>query len=433
MQQDYFKENQMNLIRNSSIYVLCSYVEAAIPFFILPILSFYLSVYDYGIISTYEAIFAILVTIISMSTHGSISVNYFKLPPDRFKVFVGNVIIFISLISLVFILLMNAFGFLLMDLLAIDFSSWGYVVVIASLGQAIFLNSQSILQMKEKPLMFSIVTLSKTLLNFSCSLLFVIYFHLSWEGRLGGMCATFILFGLIGFYILFKETTFKLILKKEDVKEILSFGIPLLPHALAAWVVFSLNKLFIANRVGIEETGLYSLAYQISMSINIFAASFNKAWAPYLFKVLSNGSEKEKIKVVKITYLYFIFIHFLCVILYSLSPLLLNLFFNPSYHGSLKYIPWISFGLAANGIYLMVTNYIFYVKKTYFLTYATVFSALLHITLNYCVVDTYGALGCAISMMVSFYVYFVLVFIIAQKLNPMPWLFWRKKYVVKYA
>ncbi|MBL8677370.1 MAG: oligosaccharide flippase family protein [Alphaproteobacteria bacterium] len=224
-----------------------------------------------------------------------------------------------------------------------------------------------------------------------------------------------------------------MVLRKEDIKEILTFGLPLLPHALAAWVVFSLNKIFIANRVGMEEAGLYSLAYQISMSISIFASSFNKAWAPYLFRVLKDDSEREKIKVVKITYFYIIFIHLLCVMLYLCSPLLLNLFFNPSYYGSLKYIPWISFGLAANGVYLMVTNYIFYVKKTYFLTYSTIFSALLHITLNYCVVDTYGALGCAISMMVSFYVYFLLVFIIAQRLNPMPWLFWRRKRVIEYA
>jgi len=66
-------------------------------------------------------------------------------------------------------------------------------------------------------------------------------------------------------------------------------------------------------------------------------------------------------------------------------------------------------------------NYIFYLKKTHKLVSITFFSGFLHIVLSYFLIKENGPIGAAQATTISFFVTFILVWILSSKLYSMPW------------
>jgi O-antigen/teichoic acid export membrane protein len=75
----------------------------------------------------------------------------------------------------------------------------------------------------------------------------------------------------------------------------------------------------------------------------------------------------------------------------------------------------------------MVTNYIFYEKKTYILAWVTFANAVLSVCLNLFLIQKYGAMGAAYTFLITNFSIFVSVWILSNKVYPMPWFsFWKK-------
>ncbi len=104
-----------------------------------------------------------------------------------------------------------------------------------------------------------------------------------------------------------------------------------------------------------------------------------------------------------------------------ISPWVITHFLNERYLDSKEVIPWIAFGYAFQGMYFMVVNYIFYEKKTYILAFVTFTSGIIHVILSYTFIHAYGAIGVAYATTLSFFIMFVMVWILSSKIYPMPW------------
>jgi len=97
------------LFKNTFIYTGSNVINKAIPFFLLPIVTRYLTPTDYGIVATFNVLLAVMVVFVGLSMHGAINVNYFKLTKEELREYIGNVFIilftnFILIFIIVFFL-----------------------------------------------------------------------------------------------------------------------------------------------------------------------------------------------------------------------------------------------------------------------------------------------------------------------------------------
>ena len=212
---------------------------------------------------------------------------------------------------------------------------------------------------------------------------------------------------------------------KTYVKDALVFGIPLIPHAFGGWVITWIDRIFINSMVSVAATGIYTVGYQVGMIIGLLAISFNRAWTPFLFEKLKENNSASKLRIVKFTYLYGVGIIVLALALSLVAPWFLEFFVSKDFHCAYKYVFWIALGYAANGMYFMVVNYIFYVKKTYILAWVTFFSAGINIVLNYFFIKANGAIGAAQATTITFFISFILTWILSARVYKMPWLLYR--------
>ena len=414
------------VLSNSIIYVLGDVINKAIPFLMLPILTKYLTPEDYGVIASFGAFVGFLTIFIGLSLHGAINVEFFKLKKEELRVYIVNALLILGVTTGVAFIFVFLFDSILSEKLLLE-KEWLYVAVLVSLSQFITLLNTTLWIAEQKPKAYSLYQLSQTFLLTSMTVLLVIGYGYGWEGQILAMTIGSIGFALISLFFLEKRDYFTFEYNKKDIKSLLNFGVPMIPHQLAGWIRTSGDKILLISMVGASSTGLFTIGYQIAMIMTILVTAFNKAWTPYLFSQLNKEDNREqKIKIVKYTYLYFILVFLLFIILYFVSELIFKYLLDEKFLESMKFVVYILIANMFNGMYLMVVNYLFYVHKTKELAKITFSVSMGHLLMSYLFINYYGAIGVAYSGVISMFLTFLAVWFYSNKYYAMPWNIWSK-------
>ena len=82
---------------------------------------------------------------------------------------------------------------------------------------------------------------------------------------------------------------------------------------------------------------------------------------------------------------------------------------------------WVALGFAFNGMYKMVSVYIFYLEKTMIIALMSFGVAIVNIILNFVLIPDYGMLGAAWATMAAMALQFIVTWMISARLMKMPW------------
>jgi len=418
------------LLKTLSIYTFGNIFNAAIPFLLLPILTNFLNPTDYGIIAIFQVVLNFTNPVSGLSINGAITRQYYfvKDKPKEFTSYVSNGVALSGIASTIILLLFYLFADPISGLT--DFpKEWLWVVVVCSFSHNLIEIILSIWRVKFKAKQYVIFRIIRTLMEMGLTVLLITLVNSSWESRIEAQLYISLFFALIALFFLLRQGffTIKFSVNKTIIKDLLMFGVPLIPHAIGAVFISMADRLFLTNMINIEETGLYAVGFQVAQVIALIQTSFNQAWVPFFYSKLKEEKKSTNVKLVKITYLYFAIMLVLVLILTLFSPYIYAVFIGDKFSESIKFVFYISLGFAFNGMYKMLVNYFFYLKKTSFIGGITLFTALLNIFFNYYFILEFGAIGCAIATALSFFIQFLLVWYFSLKVYPMPWLYFIKK------
>ncbi|MCX8059005.1 MAG: oligosaccharide flippase family protein [Spirochaetes bacterium] len=408
-----------SLFKTSSIYTITSIINSAIPFFLMPILTRYLSPEEYGITSMFLMLVSIISVFTGLSVHGAITRVYFE-KKINFKEYVANC---------VFILFISSFITFIIVLLFLDFiykysgvpKIWILVAVIFSFLQFLILSNLSIYQVQKKAKYYGLIQIGQSFLNVIFSVILVVLLKMKWEGRIIAIFLATLFFGLISVFNLLKNFI-EWRINIEYIKDALNFGLPLIPHTLGGILDIVSTRFIITNLLGLEKTGIYTTAVQISMIINLFIESFKNAYNPWLFEKLSLNNESIKFKIVLFTYIYFILVIIFSIIFGFFAPLFIKYLLGKKFQLSSSIVFWLCIGNAFNGMYYMVAIYIPYVNKNYFLAIVTFLTGLLNIPINILLIRKYGLIGASFSYLIIMIIKFLFTWMLSSNIYKMPWL-----------
>jgi len=408
-----------SLFRNSSVYTLANILNASIPFLLIPILTKRLSTEDYGIIAMFTIMINIVSPFVGLSIHGAIGRKYFS---SNFNLarYVGNCFFILFLSTLLVLIIVSIVKSELAHYTKIP-ANWLYAIVMISFSQFISLSLLTIWQVSLKPFYYGILQFAQTLLNFGLTLYFVIYLNQNWSGRLRAQLISFGMIAVLCLFILIKKKLISFEFNRDDITHALKFSLPLIPHTVGGIVISMTDRILITNMVGVNETGIYTVAFQVGSVLNLLTSAFNNAYVPWLFDKLNNISNEWKIKIVKFTYMYFICLFVIAISAMLILPIFLSFFVGKDFQSAGGYAVWIILGYVFNGMYLMVTNYIFYVERTKLLAWITLCSSLINIPLCYYLINLNGAIGAAQATTVVFFISFILTWKLSASVYKMPW------------
>jgi O-antigen/teichoic acid export membrane protein len=411
----------MTLKKQILSYSSVNIINAAVPFLLLPILTNYLLPSEYGILSLFQLLMAICLPLLLMNTNSLIIVEYSKFSEKEFRQLITSILLitFASffLIELLFFILQNS----IKEFFKIE-DTYIFLLPLFVLFQAIPTIVPIIYQAKKEPLKFGKYKISMTIINIALSLIFITILDMKWEGRILGISLSFLIFTIIGIFILYKNNLIESKININSIKNSLNFGLPLVPHSIAGIFLSMSDRIFIANMLDVSSVGIYAIAFQISSAISIIMLSINQAWAPNLNEKLnSNPTFAEKVKIVKQTYKIAIIMIIITIIFILFSPLIYNLFINEKFYAGVSITIFLSIAFLFKGFYFLVTNYIFFLKKTKYLSMITILSSIIISVLNYFLIPKFGIMGSSIATLICWILQFLIVFYLANKLYKMPW------------
>ncbi len=409
-----------SLVKSFSVYTISGILSAGIPFLILPILTHHISTEDYGLLANYKVIFSLVMPLMGLSVAGALSRMYYERDKIDFPVYLSNGLILLLINSLVIGAILFGFRATIFELTQIS-SKWLLAALIISLGYNISLMILTIWRLQNRSFSFGVLNVFRSLLNFGFSLFFVITLLHSWKGRIEGELIAVLFFAVLSVWFLYKGKWLKFKLSKKYIKDILQFGLPLIPHSLGAVIIAFSDRILITKYVGLSSTGLYAVGSQVAAILLILFSSFILAWIPWLYEKLKKNNSEDKKKIVKITYSYFAILFLLAVLLQLFAPVLFRIFIGEEFQTAQTFISWLVFGLAFNGMYRIVVPYLFYLKKTYIVGIVSISVAILNIGLNILLINRSGAIGAAQATCVSFLLQFLIIWFISGKHFKMPW------------
>lgn len=413
----------MTLVKNSAVYLLSNIINAVIPFLLLPVLTRYLTPSEYGQVAMFQMLISGLGAFVGLNAVGAANRKYYDsgCSITLLREFNGGCFqILIASTGVLFLI-----GFLFTDILVYFLSIpsyWIYAALMFSAGSFMISLRLGQWQIRGEAFRYGVLQISTSLLNMLLSLLFVVSLNFGSQGRVDGQVIAIGFCAIVATVSLYKDKLIKLLVwRPEEIKSALSFGVPLIPHIFGFFLLASVDRFVINQKLGLSYAGIYMVAVQVSSAFNIVFDAINKAFVPWLFETLKRDQWHEKVKVVRSTYIYFVLLIIVSPLPFILGPWLLVLIAGEEYRDAGKVIGWLCLGQIFGGMYLMVTNYIFYAKKTMQLSLVTISSGLLNVGLLFLLIESFGLQGAAMAFVLSKLIQFLGTWFLATQVVTMPW------------
>lgn len=410
------------LFRHSIVYVLAIIAEKAIPFLLLPIMVTYLSTTDYGILQNYIGLQQILMAIVGLGVAGAIGVSYYKNSREENAENVTNVLVWGVVSILVLFTLITLFNGVINRNYNLPYF-WQLIAVAHSFAAFIFLLYTGMLRLEKRPVSFGIINILKTLAEFSISIYLIVVIGMKWDGRIIGMLISFGSFSVICMFLLYRKGYLIFKFKKKVLWDLLMFGLPLIPFTLSQMLRTFLDKGFITHFEGIDENGVVGLAMNFGMLMYVVTFAFSSTFNPTLYEKLSHPQSQTKGRLVRIIYLYSLLLLILTGLLYLLSRFFIIRFIKPEWIGAIPYIFWILLSFAFNGIQTIVSQFIYFAKRTKVLASISITVNLFHIILSYFAIQWLGTIGIIYVLCLSSFAGMAVTWVVSNRIYPMPWVY----------
>lgn len=417
-------EREARLLAGSAVYLASNVLNAAIPFALLPVLTRYLPPAQYGEIAMFQTLLGALGAFVGLNVVGAAVRKYYDGPDAsaQLRDFIAACLQILLASTVVVFTVLWVFRDVLSGWLGIDTRWILWSVGVSAMSMVIQLRLGQ-WQIRQQPLRYALFHVSWSLVNVALSLLLVVVLGAGAAGRIEAQIVAASAVTVAAIVLLRRDGLLALwTWQPSYLKEALHFGVPLVPHVAGIFLIASVDRFVINGELGIAAAGVYMVAVQLASALGLVFDAINKAYVPWLFERLRRDDAHEKRQIVRNTYVWYAVILAGAALAFVVGPWIVTLVAGPRYAAAGQVIGWLALGQGFGGMYLMVTNYVFYSKRTGLLSLATTACGLLNVALLIVLTRAMGLQGAAIGFAASMGLRFLLTWWVAQKRHPMPWL-----------
>lgn len=366
-----------------SLYSLFSFINQGASFLLLILLANYIQPAEYGMLSMFNTLVQLVTFFIAFSTSGYISVSYFRKEFQEFRSDFSSIMLLGGISIIMVVTVFGIFHTSISNVLNIS-APFVWLSLVICGTQFLHNVNLDIIRIQEKVYTYGFFSCACAGLNFVLSLILVIGFNLSWQGRVYAQLIVMLVFGFIAIILFYKGGYLTCHVSTGRLKTIALWGLPLIPHLASNWIKQGCDRLIINSNYTIEELGIFSFALNLTSIITMVGFGFNQVNSVDIYKILGSKEydnisklkmlNKQRWNILKIYAVAYIVIVVGCV---WGVPILL-----PKYSGSVLYFIPLSiygFGVCA---YLLYCNFLFYYGENRKIMMITFCSSVLHLLLS---------------------------------------------------
>lgn len=421
------------LFTHSFLYALGPQIPKVVGIFVLPIITKYLTPFDYGIfgiISSYTGLIGGLqelgLSILLVNAFYKYRKN------DRWKIIWKQIYGYLISWSICYSLLLGLFLYIIIPEEAAT-NRWNIIMLLCS--QVILFNitvmiGGRLFQMLEKPGYISLIIAITGSLTVFLNLYTIAYLKMGYMGwYISRFIATFVSFLLYVFPILW---TYQLIpifkFRPRFLVRNLKIALPTIPHNYSTYLLNSSDRMVMDNlNVKLEDLGVYNLGYTLGSYIDVIGGAIGMAVGPLHIKLLAKNTSKSKQDIK--TLIFFLQVSFILgtflVALWS-KEIFQILISNPNLEGAYVFAVVIIMGYAYRPMYWAAVNQLFYKEKTSQLWKISFIAGVSNVVMNLIFIPIYGIIAAPFTTFISLmYLGFSCFFLKAYKeMNTIQFYHW---------
>ncbi|MBA2500483.1 MAG: polysaccharide biosynthesis C-terminal domain-containing protein [Chitinophagaceae bacterium] len=391
------------LLKNSAIYGILPQLPKLASFFVLPLITPYLTGVDYGIIGVLSAYIGAL-SAFHLLGFLVVVTNSFYHHPNQYKWFWRQVYGFLWLWSFVYFAIVAVIIYYTLPVEAYP-HRW------AIIGMKIFpllmfgvsdMLASTYYRLNHKALPIATRSLFAGLVAMALNYYFIAELRMGYMGWITSEFITHIISGILFFIPVYKHWKLTPIFnfKRRLIKRALKISLPVIPHAYGSYLLNSSDRVVMERlNVSTAQIGLYSLAYNFGAYMNTITLAMNQAIGPNLIELIKKNKWREYENVI------FFFQSFMLFTCFSLSiwiPQWLPLLIRNKELLDITYILVILImSYSFKPIYIGCNQVVFYFEKTNILWRITFVAGIINIILNLIFIPIFGINAAAVNTFIS--------------------------------
>jgi O-antigen/teichoic acid export membrane protein len=249
-------------------------------------------------------------------------------------------------------------------------------------------------------------------------IILVVAFHSGVKGVFVGVLVGHGVAALYGLAVIGEHLRGRLV--RRDLHAMLSFGLPLVPTAVAMWAITFIDRVLLRKLTNLGEVGQYAVASRVSGALTLGIVGFQLALSPFILSIYSRDPEAEKVVRAHV-------LKYLTVAL-SFAGLVLTLFARellavvaPGYHDAYRPVGLLVLAVVAYGIASVVMSGISLARRTMWFALISGVAALLNVAACFALIPSTGMIGAALASVVGFGFLAAAYYGAAQRLYPTPY------------
>ncbi|MDR6225549.1 lipopolysaccharide biosynthesis protein [Desmospora profundinema] len=210
---------------------------------------------------------------------------------------------------------------------------------------------------------------------------------------------------------------FTLAVEQRHVRNLLSYGIPLLPALLAFWVMNAMSRPMIYHMVSPEEAGVFGLAVRFASVIALLTAAFQLAWRPFSVSIKDREDAQRIYSLLGRSFLV-IGTFFILFLTFFIEPIIKIVAGNKDFFDAYPYVWMLALGTVLNTMHLIVGVGLLINKETKAISKTFMAAAPLYFVGNLLLLPLIGAWGTGIMTVVTYLFAFLSIYRKGQKIYP---------------
>jgi len=413
-------EKITGLAKSSLIYGLGNYGVKLVGFLLIPVYTRYLLPADYGVMAMVSAFGQALFIFLNLGQSTALFRFYYDddSAEGRERVIAGSLWIALVISTPVALLMLALSGTIAGPLLGESAQAGLVAVGILTVACRQLLRLPfAVLRADERDTRYATWSIARTGLSAVLAIVLVVGFHMGvWGVLLSQLLAEAICCVILVPPI---ARSLRAGWVGTEMREQLTFGLALVPGAMAAFTLDLSDRFFLRHYSDLEQVGLYSLGYRLGEIIFFVVAAVQLAWPQFVFANRKAPNAKELYSYATTYYLAGML--FLVLGLSALAPELVELMAAPQYRAAAPVVPWIALSGLCEGVRYVLTIGIMFQKRPIIRSMGMGGAGIVNIVLNMLLIPRYGMMGAAWATLGGFVTLIAIELTVSHRFYPIPY------------
>ena len=191
-----------------------------------------------------------------------------------------------------------------------------------------------------------------------------------------------------------------------------------MPAELSLYSLSFIDRILIARKLGLAEAGLYSIAIKMSQGIAVPVRGFQLAFPPLAYSI--RDDDEARLAYSAVVTWFVTVMAFVVSFLWLIAPRIVGLLAAPEFSEAAVVVGPVSAGAALYALYMVLLVVLGRTGRTEYNLPATIAGLVVNVGLNLLLLPLWGITGAPGSLVVSYLVVVVLMYLFTQRLFPVP-------------